>query len=222
MKHHVEFDIEFLENQYPGKFIALEGIDGSGKSTQIQELKKALEKKGRSVVVKHPFEGEIGKFVRTILIGKVKVPPVALQYLIAANRDVQQKEIIEALQNNHDVIIDRYFWSAVTYGMFDLADDSTEQTSNWLLTAYSLLSMYHRFLLPNTTFFLQISAGAAIERIDAMNKEREIYEDEEKIKKINELYQLLIRKFPEQFTIINAERPIEMVTDEIVAKIEKL
>ena len=117
MKRRVEFDIEFRVNPYKGMFIALEGIDGSGKSTQASRLKKTLEKKGKKAEIRHPFEGEIGKFVRTILAGKSKVTPIALQYLISANRAVQQEEIVSSLSKGTTVIIDRYYWSAVAYGM---------------------------------------------------------------------------------------------------------
>ncbi len=51
MKYHVSFDIEFRKNPYEGFYIAFEGIDGAGKTTQGAVLKKYLEEKGKNVVL---------------------------------------------------------------------------------------------------------------------------------------------------------------------------
>lgn len=216
MKYHLEFDIEFKKNTYPGFFIALEGIDASGKSTQVTKIKERLEEKGRTVLIKNPFEGEIGQFVRRILSGESKVPPVTLQYLISANRQVQQLEIIEQLKNRNDVIIDRYIWSAVAYGIFDKGADDLEKTSQWLLVEQSILSMYHQFLMPNMTFYLRISPDTAMKRLSQMEKQLDIYEDKEKIAKIAGIYDWLIKQYPDQFIVINGDRSEEQVTEEII------
>ena len=138
MIYHVEFDLDFKRNLYDGCFIALEGIDGSGKSTQAQKLKEILEKKGRKVVVRNPFEGEIGVFVRTILAGERRVSPIALQYIISANRAAQQEGIIKDLKDGFDVIIDRYFWSAVAYAILDHPTADKEDMKQWLLVSQSI------------------------------------------------------------------------------------
>ncbi len=221
MKYHLEFDIEFKKNPYPGLFIALEGIDASGKSTQVMRIKERLEEKGRSVLVKNPFEGEIGIFVRRILTGESKVPTVTLQYLISANRQVQQLEIIEQLKKGNDVIIDRYIWSAVAYGVFDKGADDIEKTSQWLLIEQSILSMYHQFLMPNMTFYLRISPDTAMKRLSYMDKQMDIYEDREKIAQIASIYDWLINQYPDQFIVINGEQSEEVVTEEILAKLPR-
>ncbi|HLD01628.1 MAG TPA: dTMP kinase [Patescibacteria group bacterium] len=215
MNYHIEFDLDFKRNEFPGCFIALEGIDGSGKSTQAEALRDVLTKQGRTVILKHPFEGEIGGFVRKILAGEKKVPPVALQHLISANRNVQQVEIIESLKNGTDVIIDRYFWSAVAYGILDVSGEANEQTANQLLIGQSILSMYHQFLMPDITFYLKISPKTAMERLSDMEKELEIYESEAKIRKISEIYDWLLKQFPKEFRIIDGEKPVEEVTEQM-------
>lgn len=218
--YHIEFDIDFRRNDYKGLFIALEGIDASGKSTQVELLRKELEDGGKEVVIKNPFEGELGIFIRKILSGELNVPTVALQYLISANRHVQQEEIIRHLEEGKTVIIDRYIWSAVVYGIFDKGADDVDSTMNWLLVEQSILSMYHRFLMPDFTFYLDISTETSVRRLDEMNKKKEIYEDEIKIAKIEEIYKKVISEFPKEFVIVNGQRPPEEITRDILTTIK--
>lgn len=219
--YHIEFDIEFRRNNHKGLFIALEGIDASGKSTQIEKLKEEFEKDGKTVVVKHPFEGELGAFIRKILSGEVNIPTVALQYLISANRHVQQQEIIDHLQNGEHVIIDRYIWSAVVYGIFDKEDGDIDKAKNWLLIEQSILSMYHQFLMPDVTFYLDISPEEAVSRLSSMDKQKEIYEDQEKITEIASIYKKVIEEFPDEFFVVNGERSVDEITSEIMKHIRE-
>jgi len=180
MKLNVNFDIEFKKNPYPGKFIALEGIDGSGKTTHAQMLCRELQKKGyKAHCTKEPTDGEIGKFIRRILSGELKVSPVGLQYLFNADRAVHQEEIIEYLKKGDIVVTDRYFWSSVAYGVSDLG-----VIDDYYFVVYSMLSFYNRFLLPDVTFYLNISAETGTKRISGMDKKKEIYENKNKLVKI--------------------------------------
>src|SRR5438034_352106 len=114
----VSFDIDFKRNTYPGLFIALEGIDGSGKTTQARRITSLLEQQGKNVFLTHnPTDGIIGKMLRKILNGELKLSPVSFQYLYSADRQLQQEEILQHLEREETVITDRYFWSAVAYGI---------------------------------------------------------------------------------------------------------
>jgi dTMP kinase len=216
MTYHIEFDIDLRRNEYPGLFIALEGIDASGKSTQVKKLQEAFAKDGKPVIIKHPFEGELGRFIRRILAGETKVSTVALQYLISANRHVQQEEIVKQLKNGLHVIIDRYVWSAVVYGIFDKGGKDYRKNANWLLLEQSILSMYHQFLMPDFTFFLSISPETAIKRLSLMQKTHEIYEDAEKIKAITDIYNFIVKEYKNEFIVIDGERSVEEITQEMM------
>ena len=68
MNYNVSFDLDFKRNEYPGKFIVLEGIDGSGKTLQSQLLADNLKNLGKKVyLTKNPTDSEIGKFIRSAL-----------------------------------------------------------------------------------------------------------------------------------------------------------
>jgi thymidylate kinase len=79
MKYHLELDIEFKRNPYKGQYIVLEGIDGSGKTTQIEKLYEYFTSQGKEVVrTREPRkdEGLIGELIQKILNGRTKVPSV--------------------------------------------------------------------------------------------------------------------------------------------------
>ena len=223
MKYHVEFDIDFRRNPYKGVYIALEGIDGSGKTTQVENLAQYFLDQGREVIrTREPRkeEGVIGDLIQKILLGKTKIPPVAFQYLFSADREIHHEElVIPSLKEGKVVISDRCFWSAIPYGLLDRKSELDENTIEYVLVAQSVLSMYHQFIVPDYTFYLDIPLDTAMQRIDKTNEVREIYEDKEKLEKTIKGYQWLLREFPQEFIVVDAMRPVVGVTEEIVKKL---
>ncbi len=223
MKYHLDFDIEFKRNPYPGRYIVLEGIDGSGKTTQIEKLYEHFTSQGKEVLrTREPRkdEGLIGELIQKILNGKTKVPAVAIQYLFSADRGMHHAELIEpALKMGKIVISDRCFWSAVPYGVLDLEEDFNDNTAKYILVSQSILSMYHQFIAPDVTFYLDIPVKRAMDRLSQKPHDKEIYEEEKKILKAKEGYDWLLKEFPEEFKIINGARPVEEVTKEIISLI---
>jgi len=219
MKHHISFDLEFKKNANPGKLIVIEGMDGAGKTLQSQKIFEELQRENKDVIfTKEPTDMPIGKFIReSILNGKLVVPPIALQYLFNADRVVHQEEIEKYLKQSKLVVMDRYFWSSVAYALADIGD-----TGDYYLTAFSVLSFYHRFLLPDITIYLDIPISVAMDRIKKSDKHLEIYDNEEKIKKIKKGYDFLLEKFPEEFSIVNADQDPQELTEEIMNIISKL
>lgn len=216
MKYHVSFNLDFKRNPYPGRFIVIEGIDGSGKTTQVRLV---AEKLGASVT-KEPTTGPIGQFIRQRLSGALDLPPVALQHLLSADRAVHEEEIKKLLKEGKTVVSDRYLWSSVAYGMADR--EHTDYTDgNVLLVAQSILSMYHQFILPDMTLYLDISVETALTRIEEMGKEREMYEHKDKLEKIKKGYDWLVEQFPKEIVVIDGEQPVEAVTTEILCKLRK-
>ncbi|OGH13890.1 MAG: dTMP kinase [Candidatus Levybacteria bacterium RIFCSPLOWO2_02_FULL_37_10] len=220
MKYHVGFDIEFRKNPYKGIYIALEGIDGSGKSTQAKILADYLKKNGKKVVfTKEPTQKPpVGDLIHNIIQGKVNLPLVSLQYLFSADREIHLKTVVEpALKEGKIIISDRCFWSSVAYGILDKMENSGKlNNEDLILVSQSILSMYHQFIVPDITFYIKVSEEIAIKRLSKMNKKKEYYETLEKLKNIKAGYDWLARKFSKEITVVDGEKSVEEVAQEIV------
>ena len=215
MRYPISYSISFKKNKLPGILIALEGIDGSGKTTQAQELVKRLKKEKHKVIyTKEPTDEPTGKLIRQVLAGEIKVPPLSLQYLFSADRGVHQLELEKYLSKGYIVITDRYFWSAVAYGISDLQGEP-----DYYMAAFSILSMYHQFMAPNFTFFLDVSVDEAFKRISKSSKHSEIYDKKDKLVKIKNAYDLLIKKFEKEFVVVNGENDIDEVQEDLIAEV---
>lgn len=223
MKYHVELDIELKRNPYKGVYIALEGIDGSGKTTQVEKLAEYFRSKGKSIIqTREPRKiGVIGDIVQKILTGKLKMSPVALQYLFSTDRVLHHEEvIIPALKAGKVVISDRCFWSAIVYGILDRTKGKYDYKDiEFLLIAHSLLSMYHQFIVPDYTFYLKVSLSTALKRISGKDDALEIYENRKKLKKAIGGYDWLSEKFNKEIIAIDGERGVGEVTKRMIGKL---
>ncbi|MDP2586140.1 MAG: dTMP kinase [Candidatus Levybacteria bacterium] len=220
MRYHVEFDIELKKNSFPGKLVVIEGIDGSGKTTQAHKIVEVLNKKGiKAVFTKEPTDGIIARILQDVLSGKLKFSPVSFQYLFAADRAVHQEEIIKYLKKGMTVVSDRYLWSALAYGMLDIGAIDNANEKERLLTAFSILSMYNQFIVPDFTFYLAVPAEIAMARIVQKTQKIEIYEKEEKIEKLKKGYDWLSKKFAKEIITVDGEGPVEKVTERIISKL---
>ena len=224
MKYHVSFDLDFKRNEGKGLYIAFEGIDGSGKTTQVERLKEYFKSKGIAVVTtREPRkEGLIGDLVHKVLKGDVMFPSVALQYLFSTDRVLNHEEVIlPALNAGKTVISDRSLWSAPVYGILDKGEISDNSGEDQLLVTQSILSMYHQFTIPDFTFFLRIPVQASLERLRQKEDTKEIYETKEKIETVSRLYDTLLERFKDEIIVIDGMLPAEEITNQIVKIIEK-
>ena len=225
MKYHVSFDLDFERNPYKGTYIVLEGINASGKTTQVEQLKRYFEKKGKEVVfTSEPNDAlPAGRLVRDIITKKLQFPPTALQYLYTADRVVNHETIIKpALEAGKVVLSSRNFWSALVYGVMDAGGkDYTRKDADLLLVAQGVLSMYHKFMLPDVTYFLDVDVETVMQRMNEMSKERDIYEKKGKLAKLIEGYRWVVNQFPDEFVTIDGEQSLQDVTAELVRLLPK-
>lgn len=215
MRYPIEFSVSLKKHKYPGVLIALEGIDGSGKTTQALELVERLKKLKKKVIyTKEPTDEPSGKLIRKVLSGEVKMPPLSLQYLFCADRGVHQWELEKYLKKGYIVITDRYFWSAVAYGISDL-----KGKTDYYLAAFSIVSMYNQFMSPDYTFFLDVPVNEAHKRISKSAKHGEIYDKKSKLVKIKNAYELLMEKMEKEFIRVPAAGSKDEVGEELLKRV---
>jgi dTMP kinase len=185
-------------------FIAFEGLDGSGSSTQSRILAERLERNGHPVLsTKEPTaDTPIGKMIREILQHKWEASPEALQLLFSADRAEHLRTKIQpAIKNGQIVITDRYLFSTLAYGAMDLS-------MSWLKS----LNKY--FPTPDIVFLFKLEPKECIRRIAGRGSDYELFEKTEKLEKIWKNYEKIAEEH-ENFHIIDATKTIEEVGEEI-------
>lgn len=193
-----------------GKFIVIEGLDGSGLSTQADLLRNFLRGRGvKTYLTKEPTSNVIGGLVRGALSKIYSLPPAALQLLFAADRQHHlDREIRPMLKNGAIVICDRYFWSSVAYGSLKLDRE-------WLL------EINKQALTPDLTIILQVPPKICIQRIVEDRFDLELYEKLEELLKIWGTYQWLAKRFKGKIVVVNGEGSKEEVMERIVKTVKK-
>ncbi len=201
-----------IKSNYPGKFIVVEGLDGSGKDAQIKLLVDYLKKIGKDVIEKKkPKKNtKAGKKIKQALRQEITLEPLELQSLYVEDRKEHLKnKVIPALKEGKLVVSSRYAFSTFAYGASDGLDVDF------------LIKMNKQFLLPDLTIMIDVSPESCVERIEVRGEPKELFEKKEKLEKVNEFY----KKMPEMFEnviMVNGERTIPEVFEEIKNIIKKI
>lgn len=166
-----------------GKFLVLEGIDGSGKSTQIAALMRRLEGLGVRCRADHePTGGPVGSLIRQIFTGRVTADNRVIAALYAADRlDHLVNEVdgvCAAIDSGVTVVSDRYYFSSYAY-------HSVDMDMEWVIGANSVSA---GLLRPTLTVFLDVPAETALERIRQNRFVKEIFDQEDRLRRTRELY----------------------------------
>lgn len=219
MTYHLTFDLSFTQNAYPGRYFAFEGIDGSGKTTQVQKIAQYLETQGKKVVItKEPTESIVGMLIKKVIHGDITMPPMSLQYLFAADRGLHlQDVIIPSLKEGKVILSDRSFWSAVAYGIADIGLQENEKER--LLVAYNVLSIYGGYVVPDKTFVINVPSEVAMQRVVDRKKEQTMYEKTATLSKVQQEYVWMAKKFGEYLKLIDGTESVENVFQQIVSSI---
>jgi dTMP kinase len=195
----------------PPLFIALEGLDGAGTTTQAARLISWLQGRGRSVLLtREPSDGPVGRLIREMLRGQHgDVDDTAMSLLFAADRrDHLAREIDPAVQRGQDVISDRYVMSSMAY-----QGRGTEEA--WARHINS------RARSADLTVFLEVSVDVCLGRMQARGQERELYERRETLLEVRSAYRREIQasSCAPELVVIDGELPVESVTSAIIAEI---
>ena len=187
-------------------FIAFEGLDGSGLSTQAFELKEGLGSKGYEVyLTKEPTDGLIGSLIRGVLRKELIVDSETLALLFAADRMLHTKNIIKLLNDGVIVISDRYRMSSYAF-------QSTEIDWDWIK------KINEKCITPDLTFIIDTPPLVCVRRIQKQRFHMELYEEIEKLEKIQEIYHKLAKEKSNIF-LIDGNRPVKSVSTEIFKKV---
>ncbi len=201
-----------------GLFITLEGGDGAGKSTQIENITRFFEE--RDLVVVHsrePGGTKIGELLRSIILDKEhpEMDDVTEMLLYAASRAQHTREfIIPALERGDIVICDRYVDSSIAYQGYGRELGEMVSVVNGYATGG---------LVPDITFWMDIDPEAGKARA---SKAGEL--DRLELEKLDfhyrtyEGYREIAEKNPDRVKIIDASATVEAITEEIYAYLERL
>ncbi len=199
-----------------GLFIVIEGMDGAGKSTQIQEIKSYLHSKNLpSYFTREPGGTSIGEEIRTIILNKDNEEMTSLTeaFLYAASRaqHVSQK-IKPMLEEGYIVVCDRFVYSSIAYQGFGRGLGSLVKDIN----SYAVQGIE-----PDLIIYLDIPSGLSKERIGTKDLDRIEREKLDFYDRVRDGYLDEASK-SDKFLVIDATKAIETITGEILENIDSL
>jgi len=201
-----------IKNPFPGKFIVIEGLDGSGKATQAAALADFFRKETGAALACEPSASLIGDLIRARLAGDWQASPECLQLLFASDRaNHLRQEIIPKLAAGVPVICDRYAFSSFAYGALECDLD-------WLI------DVGRNFIMPDMAIFIDVPVGVCIKRLAAERKTDDIFEKSEILEKVRENYETVMDIFKNETKIekIDGNRPQEAVFEDAKTAINEI
>ncbi len=189
-----------------GAFICIEGLDGSGKTTQAKLLAQKLRNSHNAVYTAEPSQGKIGAFIRnSYLYGEKRLSCAIEALLFAADRvEHVETEVLPALHQGKLVISDRYLYSSLAYqGAAGLSLEWIEKINEHALR-------------PDLAVFIDVDPKTVMNRLKPDKSVMENLETQQKVRKI-------YLKFVEKgsLTRINGDQPKNAVAQELYAVVTK-
>ena len=202
-----------------GRFIVIEGLDGSGKSTQIRYLENSLRGMGRHVAVTaEPTASALGGMVRDALCDFTHRTPGEIAALFMADR-VQHNVnpvwgIRKLLRDGQDVICDRYYYSSLAY-------QGAVTDPKWVREINLDCPEIRR---PDLCIFLDVDIERCRRRMEADRAFLEIYENEESLRRTRERYFTVFEQLrdTDRIAVVNAARPPEIVAEDILKIVREI
>ncbi|MBI4067780.1 dTMP kinase [Candidatus Gottesmanbacteria bacterium] len=202
-------------------FISFEGIEGSGKSTQVGKLSSKLREEGKAIeVVREPGGTRVGELIRHITHDRenVELTAVAEAYLMAAARAQLVRDIIKpALQSGKIVIADRFIDSSFAYQGYgrELGEG----------TIFEMNKLAIDQVFPDLTFFLDISPEVGFARRNGTEKvDRLDLQQKDFYERVYRGYKKLAQKYKERYVVVDGSKSIDDVAEgiwmEVIEKIK--
>jgi dTMP kinase len=200
-------------------FIAFEGIDGSGKSTQVKMLSEYLSSKGHKVYTTfEPTDSPIGLMIRNIFSHKMEADHRTIAGLFVADRLdhllSNSNGILNKLEEGYTVITDRYYFSSYAY-------HGTHMSMDWVIEANSLSA---ELLRPDLNIYIDISPEVSMHRIQKGRDSIDLYETLDNLRMVREKYFEAFekQKFCEQIYITDGNRTTEEIAADVRTEISRL
>ncbi len=199
-----------------GLFITFEGIEGSGKSTQVKLLVKALQKRNLPyLTTREPGGTEIAEAIRSILLNPLyaNMTPETELLLYCASRAQHTAElIIPALENGSIVICDRYFDSTYAY------QGAARELDENLIDTLTRFATYGR--IPDLTFLIDLPVQVGLSRIqsrqlDRLEKEKTAFHE-----RVREQFLFIANKCPSRYVVLNGEQTPEEIHRQLLASLQ--
>lgn len=200
-----------------GIFITLEGPDGAGKTTQIENIRRYFEEKGKSVILtREPGGTKISEKLREIVLdrgnGEMADTTEMMIYAAARAQHVAEK-IAPALSRGEMVICDRFMDSSIAYQGYGRS--LGEQVR--IVNEYAIAGIE-----PDVTFFMDIDPAVGRARIGRDVQDRLEREKMEFHYKVYEGYKAIWKRNPERVIRIDADRPVDEIRDEIYGHLDEI
>ena len=191
-------------------FISFEGIEGSGKSTQIELIEELIRAKGYQVKkLREPGTTVLGEKIRNIFLEKTTetVDPITEAFLLYASRKhLDQNFLRQNLSDGAIVIADRYADATLAYQSYGKGLD------------HNFVKLIHdssQLLSPDLTFYMDISAELSRERISDREMDRMESESIDFFKKVREGYLQIAHDNPERVVVLDANKTIDELHESI-------
>lgn len=200
-----------------GCFIAFEGIDGSGKSTQIDLLKKRLQRENiKCYSTCEPTDSPIGSLIHQIMTGRILSDNKVVAALFVADRLDHllnpTNGIYAKIMDGISVISDRYYFSSYSYHSVDVPME-------WVIEANSQSA---EILRPSVTIFIDVNPDNALKRISETRFHPELFETRERLVSVREKYFEAFEKLKdvENILVVDGEKDAHILENEIWEKIK--
>ena len=201
-----------------GSFIVLEGIDGSGKSTQAKKISEYLIDQGHKVYTTfEPTDSPIGKMIRDIFSHRMEGDQRVIAALFAADRLDHllnsKNGILSKLRDGYIVITDRYYLSSYAY--HSVHDIDLE----WVIQANALSA---ELLRPYVNIYIDISPELSLQRLKDGRTHVEMYETMENLTKVHRQYQVVFDRVKNEENIIQIDgnRSSNEVAEDIIEVVD--
>ncbi|MCW4010871.1 MAG: dTMP kinase [Candidatus Bathyarchaeota archaeon] len=187
-----------------GAFIVIEGLDGSGKTTQAKLLAAKLKKSHGAVYTAEPSRGKIGKFIRNhILYGEERPPTSVEALLFAADRiDHVQTEVAPALERGQLVVSDRYLYSSLAY------QGSAGLGLQWIE------ALNQHALKPDLALFIDVDPETVLGRL---RRKKSVMETLETQRSVRQVYLHYVAKG--DLTRIDGNKPKKAVAEQVLSAV---